>query len=271
MAEDEVELDKQESRSEGDFVAVLGKAFRVLDAFTVSEIWLGSTEIAARAGIPKPTASRLAKSLAAMNYLHHSPRRRKFRLGTAVLALGYAARAESGLVGLVRPYLQQLADTFGVHASLTEREHTDVVHLDVAHSNNTLMTLRLEAGSRIPVAGTATGHAFLAAISDTERGQLMQDLAERHHKHWSEIRQHIEAGIEQLQQCGYTTSQRGWRTDINGVAVPLTIPGHPVRVLSCGAPARHLPRWKMDEIGVRLVRIAEEIAAKFGTSAGDGA
>lgn len=247
------------------FVAVLDRAFRILDSFTVTDVWLGTTEIAARAGLPKPTASRLANSLAALDYLHYSARRRKYRLGIGVLSLGYAARAENRIHQTIRPYLQELADTFGVHASLVTRDQTDALHVDVCHSNNTLMTLRLEVGSRIPLAGTATGHAILAASSDAERKYLMDYLAERHHKHWPGIKATVEEGIQQTQKDGYTCSQRGWQTDINGVAAPLLIPGAPIYVLSCGAPALHLPRKKMDEIGARLVEAASEIVAHIAT------
>lgn len=255
---------------EGDFVAVLGKGLSVLNTFTVSDVWLGSTEMATRANLPKPTSSRLAKALASMGYLHYSTRRRKYRLGIAVLGLGYAARAEFSISEITRPYLQRLADEFGVHASLAGRDQTDVVQLEVCHSSNTLMTLQLEVGSRIPLAGTATGHAILAAASDSERKYLMSYLANRHYKHWSSIEQAIESGIRQVRQHGYTTSLRGWQTDINGVAAPLASPGGvPVRVLSCGAPARHLPRKKMDEIGVCLVEAASQITRELAARGAD--
>lgn len=247
------------SDSRRNFVTVLERAFRIFDTFTITDIWLGTTDIAARAKLPKPTASRLAKSLAATNYLHYSPRRRKYRLGIGVLSLGYAARAESRINETIRPYLQELADDFGVHASLVTRDQTDALHLVVCHSSNTLMTLQLEAGSRIPLAGTATGHAILAGSSETERTYLMDYLKNRHHKHWPKIKATIEDGIEQIHRNGYTRSQHGWQTDINGVAVPLVIPGAPLYVLSCGAPALHLPRKKMDDIGARLVKDAQKI------------
>lgn len=254
-----------------NFVTVLDRSFRILDSFTATDVWLGTTEIALRTSLPKPTASRLSKSLATMDYLHYSPRRRKYRLGIGVLSLGYAARAENRVNEIIRPYLQQLADDFEVHASLVTREETDALHLDVCHSSNTLMTLQLEIGSRIPLAGTATGHAILAASSDAERSYLMDYLENRHHKHWPRIKATIEDGIEQIQLNGYTRSQHGWQTDINGVAAPLVIPGSPVYVLSCGAPALHLPRKKMDDIGERLVKASQEIidqiAAKNGSPA----
>ncbi len=242
-----------------NFIAVLDKSLRILRSFTPDDVWLGSTEIARRESLLKPTASRLAKSLAAMNYLHYSPHRRKYRLGIGVLALGYAARAERSAGQLIRPYLQQLADEYGVHVSLVVRDNTDALHLEVCHSSNTLMTLRIEAGTRIPLAGTATGHALLAAASEPELAYLMAYLQQRHSKHWTEIGPLVYDGIEQVKKHGYTISERGWQTDINGVAVPLKLPGAQTYVLACGAPALHLPRAKLQEIGARLLSIVGQL------------
>lgn len=244
-----------------NFLTILGKAFGILNAFTTSDVWLGSTELGIRANTPKPTVSRLAKSLASMGYLHYSSRRRKYRLGIGVLTLGYGARSELAINELAHIYLKQIANEFGVHASLAGYDQTDVVNLVVCHSNNTLMTLRLEEGSRIPLAGTATGHALLAAVTGPDREYLWKELAHRHHKHWAELRKGIEKSAEQIRQNGYTLSDGGWHTDINGVASPIPLgPGNPARALACGAPARHLPRRKMDLIGARLAEIAQRIA-----------
>lgn len=247
-----------------NFVTALGRGLMVLEAFTQDTVWLSSTDVASRVRLPKPTASRLLQGLAGLGYLHYSARRRQYRLGTAVLALGYAARDSFQVGDIVRPYLVQLADEFNVHASLAGRDRLDVIQIEVAHSTTTLMTLNLEVGSRIPLAGTATGHALLAALPDTERRYLMEHLRHRHAKHWAEIAAKIEEGRRQYQERGYTWSVGAWRTDINGVAVPLVgSPGSPVLVIACGAPARHLPRRKMEEIGRRLVVIAEALGREL--------
>ncbi len=216
--------------------------------------------------LPKPTTSRLLQALAALGHLHYSQRRRQYRLATGVLTLGYAARETLSVSEVVRPHLRALADEYNVHASLATRERLDVIQLQVAHSLKTLMTLQLEEGSRIPIAGTATGHALLAALPAAERRTLMEHLRHRHQRHWDEISARIEDGIRQCEERGYTTSLASWQTDINGVAVPLVGPGgSPVLALACGAPARHLPRRRTEEIGRRLVAVARTVEREMAT------
>lgn len=257
--------------SDRNFVTALGRGLMVLESFAGRSVWQNSTEVASAVGLPKPTTSRLLQGLAAAGYLHYSPRRRQYRLGAAVLALGFAARDSYGIADLVHPYLEQLADEFSVHAALCGRDRLDVIHLEVCHSNKTLMTLRLEVGSRIPLAGTATGHALLAVLPDPELRLLMGHLRQRHAKHWPDISAKIEEGLRQFGERGYTWSVASWRQDINGVAVPLMPAEGPPLALSCGAPARHLPRRTMDEIGRRLIAVRDAVSAQTSVRATDGA
>lgn len=248
-----------------DFVTALARGLLVLEAFAdAGDVWISGMEVASRIALPKPTTSRLLQALTAAGYLHYSTRRRQYRLGVAVLSLGFAAQEPFSLGELVTPHLKALADMFNVHASLTARDRLDVVQLEVRHSLNTLMTLRLEVGFRIPLAGTATGHALISAMPESELPGLFKELKERHSKHWDEISASIETGRREVRERGYTTASASWNTDINGVAAPLVFPGGtPVYALACGAPARHLPASKQKVIGQRLVAIAHEIEAKL--------
>ena len=244
-----------------DFVNALGRGLVVLEAFSATrQVWMAGMEVAQAVGLPKPTTSRLLQALTRLGYLHYSTRRRQYRLGTSVLSLGFAAREPFSLGDLVRPYLKELADTYNVHASLACRDRLDVIELEVCHSLNTLMTLRLEVGSRIPLAGTATGHALIAPLPEAELDYLFSHLRMRHAKHWNEIRTSIETGRGEVTEQGYTTASASWNTDINGVAAPLIFPGgSPVYALACGAPARHLSAAKQRAIGQRLVTMTRAI------------
>jgi DNA-binding IclR family transcriptional regulator len=246
------------------FVVALGRGLAILDALAGIDVWLSNGEVAMRVGLPRPTTSRLLQSLTQDGYLHYSERRRRYRLASGTLALGFAARDGHGIGDVVIPFLRRLADTYNVHASLVGRDRLDAVQLEVFHSRSTLMTLQLEVGSRIPLAGTATGHAILAALPEAECKYIIDHLARRHTKHWGSIRAGIEAGLAEHASRGYTTSKAGWMTDINGVAVGFVLPGGTgALALSCGAASRHLPRAKMDEIGQVLKTMVADITKRL--------
>lgn len=262
--------DESGAKADRAYVVALSKGMHILEAFTPEVKWLGNAELSERAGIPKPTVSRFTKVLTAMGYLYYSTSRRQYRLGYSVLALGYAGRSGNSISEIVRPYLQILADDFNLHAALVGRDGTNVVHLEVSHSANTFMTLRLEVGSRIPMAGTASGYALLSRIPPEERNYLFGQFKERHKKHWSSLATKIRAGIAEVEAKGYTTSREGWFTDINGVAAPIVpMGGSPVLAISCGAPSKHLSADKLTIVGKRLVSVAAEVMDAIARQRGE--
>jgi len=247
------------------FVKALARGLMILEAFSKSDSgWMTATEIAESVKLPQPTVMRFLRSLQRTGYLHNSENRRQYRLGAGVLALGYAAREPFSLGELARPYLYDLANTYNVHASLAKRDRLDAIELEVCHSLKTLMTLQLEVGSRLPLAGTATGMALIAALPPTEYDYLMNNLQERHSQNWHHLLPQIEAACAEVASVGYVTAHGSWNTDINGVAVPLVSPGgSPVFSLACGAPALHLSREKQHVIGERLLDIKAAIEEKI--------
>lgn len=233
----------------------------MLAAFAEGPVWLGNADLVQRTELPAPTVARLAKTLAGMGLLHYSPARRRYRLDAGVLALGGGIGREARLVEMARPQLQELADRHHVHVSLVALDGTDGLHLAVCHSASTLMTLRLEVGSRIPIAGTATGHAILASLSPAERDELLDRLRARHSRAWPALAARIRDSLDEIARLGFTRSIGSWHEDINGVAVPLRLGAHgrPLSI-ACGAPSRHLPPEKLEAVGAELVPLAARLS-----------
>lgn len=93
-----------------NIVTAVSRGLSILSAFSPRDVWLGNSEIAERTGLPKPTVSRLTETLMRLGYLHHSSRRRQYRLGVAVLTLGYAVLGDLDVRKVARPAMQALAD-----------------------------------------------------------------------------------------------------------------------------------------------------------------
>jgi DNA-binding IclR family transcriptional regulator len=134
-------------------------------------------------------------------------------------------------------------------------------------SSKSALTLRLDAGMRIPIATTAMGRALLAALPASEREWLMDLIARREGRRWPAIRAGIEQAIRDLERRGFTTSVGEWQADVNAAGVPL-IPrdGSPIVAFNCGAPAFQLSRERLEEdIGPRLVNLVRNLEAELGS------
>lgn len=264
---DDINNQKVNGVKDRKFVVALARGLELLRVFKPGDTLLGNREIAERTGLPKPTVTRLTYTLTRLGYLAYSQRFEKYRLGTGVLALGYACLSNYGVRELARPLMLELAEHTEASVSLGARERLRMVYLESCTGHGAL-TLRLTTGSRIPVATTAMGRAFLAALPEAERGFLMDHIRKRDEAAWPGVRAGIEQALVDYQEHGYCVSAGDWDRDVNAVGVPLILPDSAeVLALNCGGPSFLLPREKLhEEVGPRLknlVRNVEATLARF--------
>jgi len=247
------------------FVTALARGLEILRAFVPNDGPLGNQEIAQRTGLPKPTVSRLTHTLTRLGYLNYLERLEKYQLGTAVLSLGYAVLANLGIRMIVRPFMQELADYAGASVSLGSRDRLNMVYIEHCRPD-TPITLRLDLGSRIPLATTAMGRALLAALPQDERRYLMEHVAEAEPRQWPRIRAGIEQAVEDYRTRGFTLSVGDWQQDVHAVGVALKPPdGSPILALNCGGPAFLYDRKRLvNDFGPRLVNLVRNVEAAIG-------
>jgi len=247
------------------FVTALARGLEILRAFVPNDGPLGNQEIAQRTGLPKPTVSRLTHTLTRLGYLNYLDRLEKYQLGTAVLSLGYAVLANLGIRMIARPFMQELADYGGASVSLGSRDRLNMVYIEHCRPD-TPITLRLDLGSRIPLATTAMGRALLAALPGDERTYLMEHIAAADPKQWPRVRAGIEQALQDYRTLGFTLSAGDWQPDVHAVGVALKpADGSPMLALNCGGPAFLYDRKRlMNDLGPRLVNLVRNVEASVG-------
>jgi DNA-binding IclR family transcriptional regulator len=238
-------------RSDRMFVNALARGLEILRVFNPSDGALGNQEIARRTGIPKPTVSRLAYTLTKLGYLIHFADTRRYQLGPAGLSLGYAILNRLRIRQVARPLMQQLSDEVGASVAIGMRDRLEMLYIAYTHSNSSV-TLRLEVGTRIPLASTAMGRAFLGGLPAEERAYLMASLARRLPEDWPRLEPRIRAAVEEMQASGFCLVAGEWQRDVNAIATIIRLRDE-LYGISCGAPAYFL----------REKRLREEIAPRF--------
>ncbi len=249
-------------RKDRKFVTALGRGLDVLRAFRPGDGVLGNREIARRTGLPKPTVTRLTYTLTQLGYLAYSPSLERYQLGTGVLALGYATLANFGIRQVAQPLMQALAEEFNASVSLGARDRLSMMYIENQRGHGAV-TLRLDVGSRIPIATTAMGRAFLAALPEGEHDYLMTHIERRSGDDWPAVRDGIEAARRQYQRHGYVSVAGVWDKDVNSVGVPLVQAGNgDVYAFSCGGPSFLLPEQRLDsEVAPRLKQLVHNVEA----------
>lgn len=258
-------IKKIKAKEDRHFVSALARGLRVLSCFRSGEELLGNHEIARRSGLPKSTISRLTYTLTKLGYLQYVGDSVKYRLGSATLALGSAMLARMDVRQVARPLMQELANYSRSMVSLGMRERVSMIYIENCRSQSAL-TLSLDVGSRIPLATTAMGRAYLALLPDAERETLMEQIRAQDEAGWPKVRAGIDAALEQYRRLGCCCSFGEWQKDVNAIAVAFN-PGRglPLMSINCGGPAFHLsPDYLVDEVRPRLIDLVRRLEVSLG-------
>jgi DNA-binding IclR family transcriptional regulator len=244
------------------FVVALSRGLDVLRAFQPNDGLLGNQEIAARTNLPKPTVSRLTYTLTKLGYLTPVPRFEKYQLAPSAMALGYAALANLGVRHLSEPFREEVMRETGGAVAVGGRDRHSMIYFGQSRNGQTL-GVQLDVGSRVPIATTAMGRAYVWALAPEERATLMRELREHYGSRWSKLRDGIERSGEFIARHGFAISAGDWHDDIAAAGVALKLnDGTGPYAFNCGAPAFRFTEDRLrNDIGPRLVTMVRNIEA----------
>jgi DNA-binding IclR family transcriptional regulator len=247
------------------FVVALSRGLDVLRAFQPNDGLLGNQEIAARTNLPKPTVSRLTYTLTKLGYLTPVPRFEKYQLAPSAMALGYAALANLGVRHLSEPFREEVMRETGGAVAVGGRDRHSMIYFGQSRNGLTL-GVQLDVGSRIPIATTAMGRAYIWALAAEERAALLRELRDHYGSRWSKMRDGLERSGEFVAKHGFAMSAGDWQDDVAAVGVALKLnDGTGPYAFNCGAPAFRFTEDRLrSDIGPRLMAMVRNIEAALG-------
>jgi DNA-binding IclR family transcriptional regulator len=180
------------------------------------------------------------------------------------MALGYAALANLGVRHLSEPYREELMRETGGAVAVGGRDRLSMIYF--GQSRGMTIGVQLDVGSRIPIATTAMGRAYLWALGEEERNALLRDLREYYGARWAKMRDGVELAGETMAKYGFVISAGEWHDDIAAVGVALKLnDGTGPYAFNCGAPAFRFTEDRLrNDIGPRLVAMVKNIEAALG-------
>ncbi|WJY21757.1 IclR family transcriptional regulator [Fontisubflavum oceani] len=251
---------EEDPKSSRQFVTAVSRGFEVLRSFVPEGKPLGNQEIAARSGLPKPTVSRIAFTLTELGYLVYSAETEKYRLGPGVLAFAQAFGNGTGITELAKGPLQQLADDTRGTVAIGQADRHEMVYIALHRSVSRIM-LRQDIGSRIPMATTAMGQAYLHALPAPRRKVRVEKLAEFMGDERQKFLEIHERTGEELRTRGFCVVAGVWEHEINGAATAFKLDdGRSVLAMNIGGPSFWLTEENLyGEIGDRMMETREAL------------
>ena len=248
------------SKEDRHFVTALARGLEVLSCFRSGDKLLGNQEIAQRCQLPKSTVSRLTATLTRLGYLIHIEDSGKYRLGMATLSLGSAMLLRLDVRQVVRPLMQGLAEYAKAEVSLGTRDRLSMIYVENCRSS-ALLTLSLNVGSRISLATSAMGRAWIAAVPDATREKVLEQLRLRDESAWPAVHGGIVRALQEQRTLGVTSSFGEWQQNVNAIARAFDPGGGlPPMVINCGGPSFNLPpEFLLNEVRPRFIDMVTRI------------
>lgn len=246
-------------------VSALKRGIEVLHCFSGGTRSMSNGELSRMTGVPKATVARLTATLVGLGLLRQDPETEKYSLGAGVLSLAEAFLSGLDVRAIARPHMTKLAEQFGGSAYLGVCDGLEMVIIESSRARASMLTLRLDVGSRLPMATSALGRAYLSALPVDERSRLLAKLEEKNPGDWPKLGQGVETALRDAAALGYCASMGELRSEINSIATPILLPVGDRIAINCGGPAFAFSEAKLrGEIAPRLLSAAQAIATEIG-------
>jgi DNA-binding IclR family transcriptional regulator len=201
----------------------LERGLRILAEFSAREPILGAPELSKRIGIPRTTTFRLLQTLESLGFLERVNDDRNFRLGVAVLRLGFEYLSSLELTDFAAPILERLRDATGLNAHLLIRDQRDVVFVAKAQSHDAMFSsVRVHVGTRFPAHATTHGHVLMSDLGSPQLRMLypekrLEQFTDRTPGTVSELEERVRVCASQ----GYGSSEGAFERGISVVTAPV--------------------------------------------------
>lgn len=143
-------------------VQSVARALSLLTCFSGDEVFVSLGNLARRTGMPKPTALRLARTLAASRFLVQRADG-AWRLGPAAALVGSRYQAQFDVHAVIEPILHDLAAESGESASFyiyEENVRSCLMRVEGAHA----LPHHVRLGELLPLERGSAGRVILAAL-----------------------------------------------------------------------------------------------------------
>ncbi|SIT45155.1 Transcriptional regulator [Paraburkholderia piptadeniae] len=224
--EDTVVTDSPDEESGGSstyLVPGLERGLRILSEFSAREPVLGAPELSKRIGIPRTTTFRLLQTLEALGFLERANGDRHFRLGVAVLRLGFEYLSSLELTDFGTPILERLRDQTGLSTHLLIRDERDVVFVAKAQTHDPMFSsVKVHVGTRLPAHATVHGQVLMGDLTLTQLRELYpESQLERFTDRTPATVDELYERIRETAVQGYAVSEASFERGISVVSAPV--------------------------------------------------
>jgi DNA-binding IclR family transcriptional regulator len=238
-------------------VPALERGLRILSEFSRHTQVVSPPELARRLELPRSTVFRLLTTLENMGFVQRTDGGNDYRLGLAVLRLGFEYLASLPLNELGQPLLRRLSEEIAYPCNIVVRDGRSIVYVTRVSPQTPASPFvgAVNVGTRLPAHGTVLGRMVLA---DLGLAQLKALYPEHELESFSAETPRTVAALHELLrvdlQRGYAIGEGFFEPNISSIAAPVRDhSGHIVAALGVTINAGRFQDVQLDEARVEAI------------------
>lgn len=256
----------QNSINKRYFINSLARGFRLLEKMAEAEKPLTLSQVAESMEMTLPTAYRFLYTLQAIELIEKEPDRKAYRITPKVLKLGYGAFKSSELWNTAHHHLVRASQTYGETFNLAVLEKDQILYIDRIKTQS-ILTINLEIGSKLPAYCTSMGRVLLAWLPWEEaRRRLRLNPREKYTGGTVTDLNKLEEILVHVRHRGFAVNNGELAPELSSAAAPvLNRQGKAVAALNMAVnAARHDKDFLHQVMVPAVVQCAERISSAMG-------
>ncbi len=251
----------EDGASDKYIVPALERGLRLLGEFSRDSRTLDAPELARRLDLPRSTVFRLLNTLESMGFLERIGSGNDYRLGLAVLRLGFEYLSSLELTELGQPVIARLCDEIRYPCNIVVRDGRSIVYVAKV-TPPTPLTSSVRVGTRLPAHATVLGRILLEDLTLPELRTL---YPEEHLEVFSSSTPKTVLDlfnmVEVDRQRGYVLGEGFYEASISTIAAPVRDgSSRIIAALGTTIPSGHIDEGRLDELVQRVRASADELS-----------
>ena len=248
-------------------VPALERGLKLLGEFSRENRSLSPPELARRLGLPRTTVFRLLNTLESLGFIERPSGGSDYRLGMAVLRLGFEYLGSLELTELGQPIIERLCNDVHYPCNIVVRDGRSIVYVAKV-TPPTPLTSSVRVGTRLPAHATVLGRVLLEDLSLAElRALYPEGQLEAHTANTPKTVLDLFNLVQSDRTRAVVVGEGFYEASISTIAAPVR--DHSTRIVAAlGAtiPSAHVDETQQDELMQRVRAAADELSRHLNYS-----
>ena len=237
------------------FMTSLARGLAVVKAFSDQRRAMTIAQISHKTGIPRAAVRRCLYTLKQLGYADSEAN--NFFLKPKILTLGYSYLSSTPLTISAQPCLNQVSRSLNESCSLAVMDEGEVLYISRSATSR-VMSVALNAGSRLPAYCTALGRVMLAAMTESQLNDYFSECELRAYTERTLVSEEkLRVLLRDVGQTGYAIVEEELEIGLQSIAVPVRgASGAVVAALNIATQTTRVTRHQLEHAFLPTLRNA---------------